>query len=245
MVGLSTYFDECSVDYREGFSQQISSCINFMGQTDTHVLFENKIAVCEYHHCVIPINGATNRHNILSCSGGILNFGEGLFLNPVTPFIMDFDSMVRLPPSAVDLMAGNLQYYYAKDIRTAFEHDIVDINCTNDFKTCLTFANTSTCFGNVDDVNVHHSEEMLVWGVINSLFIGSFVVFVLFNRFKSWTLWHFIAAYLCPVVAMVSMYAGIFLAPLIPFVMMNLIVFALFPIVHYTMRDVVKDSSSP
>jgi hypothetical protein len=237
MVGLSTYFDKCDVGRIEGISEDVMTCINSMGENDIHVLYDSKRAVCEYHYCAIILNRDTDRHNKITCSGGILNFGDGLFFNPITPFIMKFADMVALPPSAVDVMGVDMGYYYVKDVRTTFAENVIGINCTNDFKTCLTFSDTSVCFGNVRDINVHHSSNVVVWGVISSLFIGAFVIFILMPKFKRWSLWYLIAAYLIPVIGVSCLYVGIFIAPDMPFIMANMMIFALFPIIYYPMRD--------
>ena len=244
MVGLSTYFDKCSMLTVDGITEKILSCINFMGDVDKNVIYSDKYAICEYHYCSILKNRGTGRHNVLSCSGGMMRFGDdNQFFNPLTPFEIKFSEMVQMPMSAVELMGVDLEYYYAKDIRTNFAQDITNLNCTNDFKTCLTFTNATLCFGNTRDNAIVHSRQAVVWGVVTSLVLGSFVVFILMPRLRDRGMFYLLFTYIVPLLGFILIYAGLFLGPKIPFVMASVLVFMLFPIVFYSLRDVHKDSN--
>jgi hypothetical protein len=245
MAGLSNYFDECKLEEVDGITDKIFTCKNFMGQIDRHVLYSDKYAICEYHYCVIQKNRQYGSHTTLSCSGAMMRFGsDNQFFNPITPFEVKFSEMVRMPISSVELMGVELEYYYSKDVRTIFSEDIIDLNCTNDFKTCLTFNNATTCFGNINNQEIIHSEQALVWGSMTSLVLGSFVVFVLMPKLRHRGLFYMLAMYLIPLIGIVLIYSGIILGAKIPFIMSGVFVFLLFPIIYYTLRDVHKDSKN-
>lgn len=240
---LGTYFDTCSLLRITGIPQNVLSCVNFMGQKDRHVLYNKKYTMCEYHYCAIIQSRVTGRHNTVTCSGGIMHFENDKFFNPVTPFIVDFTMMMEMPESSVELMGVDLDFYYAKDIRTTFSDDIYDLNCTNDFGTCLTFSNTSVCFGNTQGVGMVRSKEALVWGSMTSLVLGSFVLFVLAPRLKDRSSFYMILLYIIPFVSAILFYSGIILGPKVPFIMSGCLVFLLFPIVFYVFRDVGQNAT--
>lgn len=241
---LQTYFDSCSILKLSGINQHVMSCINFMGQMDRHILYQDKYATCEYHYCAIIYNRVSGRHNTITCSGGIMHFDDDKhFFNPITPFELNFTKMVEMPMSTVELMGVDLDFYYAKDIRTSFMDDIIDVNCTNNFRTCLTFSNTSACFGNTQGVDMVHSKEALVWGSMTSLVLGSFVLFVISPRLADRSTFFIIILYLIPLVCSILLYSGIFLGPKVPFIMSSVMVFALFPIIFYSFRDFNLESS--
>jgi hypothetical protein len=220
MAGFATYFDKCSILTIKGITEKVLSCINFMGDVKKNIIYNNKYAICEYHYCSILKNRGTGRHNTLSCSGGIMRFGDdNKFFNPLTPFEIKFDEMVQMPMSTVELMAVDLEYYYTNDIRTTFSQDIINLNCTNTFKTCLTFSNATLCFGNTYDQSIIHSEQALVWGSMTSLFVGSFVVFILMPRLKDRGMFYLLFTYLFPLIGIILIYSGLFLGPKITFIM--------------------------
>lgn len=244
MVGFSTYFDRCEFTRDGDINENVMSCINFMGQIDKNIVYSDKFSICEYHYCSILKDRQSGRHNTLSCSGGILRLGDdNQFFNPITPFKIKFDEMVRMPMSSVELMAAELEYYYAKDIRTSFSEDIIDLNCTNDFKTCIQFNNGTLCFGNTFDQKLVGSREALVWGSMTSLVVGAFVIFVLMPRFKNRGMFYMLFTYLLPLAGIIFLYAGLVLGPKIPFIMSSVMVFLLFPILYYSLRDFSEQSN--
>jgi hypothetical protein len=235
---VSTYFDSCTLGQVDGIQEQVLSCTNFMGAVDKHVLYRGVYSSCEYHYCALIYDRVSLRHNTISCSGGVMRFNNNeLFLNPITPFILDFAKMIRMPVSAVELLGTNLEFYYAKDVRTTFALDIVSVNCTNSFKTCLTFTNTSVCFGNLDDTNVVNSPEAMVWGAVSSLVIGALFIFVLLPNIRYRSSWFLSLLYFIPLVSVTLLYMGIFLGPTPPFIISELIVFMVFHIIHYSSVD--------
>lgn len=222
----------------------VFECINFMGQVDRNYMYTpESSAVCNYHYCVILKDRVSSRHNTISCSGAVMRFGDdNYFFNPITPFVMDFSSMLPMPSSAVDLLSTGIDFYYTKDVQTTFAQDIMLVNCTNDFKTCLTFANTSTCFGNMDDMTVIHSEKAITFGAMSSLAVGAFVIFILMPKLHDKPPWYVFLMYVMPIVAIALIYSGVALSPRIPFVLGAFMVMWSFPFIFYGFRDVYRNT---
>lgn len=237
-----TYFDNCELSTVEGIPQTILSCINFMGETDQHVVFNNKYAICEYHYCAIILNRVTNRHNTLTCSGGIMRFGDdNYFFNPITLFKLDFSKMLPLPTSAVEVLGYGLEFFYSKDIRTTFQDDIMDVTCTNDFQTCLRFHNGTVCFGNTQDIGIMHTPQAYMWGCVNSIILGAFVLFFLTPRLKDRHLWYLFFLFVIPVAGVSLIVAGTTLGPKIPFTLGSLTILILYPFAHYLLKDMNEE----
>ena len=177
-MSRTNLFDTCTLETVDGIPYKTLTCINSMGQIDKHVLSEERYAICEYHFCAVIRNRVNGAHNTLTCSGGMVRFGNdnNNFFNPLTPFGVDYKKMKVMPLSSVELMATNLDFYYAKDIRTTFEYDISSVNCTNSFKTCLKFEHADLCFGNTQNIDVVKSQQALVYGAVTSLVIGTLLL---------------------------------------------------------------------
>lgn len=239
--GLENYFDTCKMD--NSVSPPVVTCLNFMGEVDKNYMHGNNLALCEHHYCLITESKAYGTHDTLSCSGGVMRFGDdNYYYNPITPFIMDFKLMKPMPSSAVNLLGMGIDYYYAKDVRTRFSQALMSVNCTNDFKTCVTFSNSSLCFGNESDQRIIHSQQAVTWGAMTSVAIGSLTVFVVMPMMKKRPPWQVFAMYLLPVVAAILIYFGLALSPKLPFAAGNFLVMWTFPFVFYAMRDVYRDS---
>lgn len=234
---LENYFDICKIGEVNGL--KTLTCQNFMGEIEKNYLYGSALSFCEYHYCAIVKDRVGGKHNTLSCSGMIMEFDVSYFFNPITPFILDFNLMKPMPTSSVDLLGLGLIHFYAKDIQTRFDQDIMSINCTNDLKTCLTFSNSSMCFGNMDDVKVVHSKQAVTWGAMTSLVVGAFVIFALMPRIsKTRSGAYVFLFYILPIFSACLIYFGVMLSPKIPFAAGTFLVMWTFPLVYYSMRDV-------
>jgi hypothetical protein len=240
-VILENYFDTCDID--DSDSPAVFSCLNFMGDTDKNYLYGDNVALCEYHYCMIIESRTTGKHDTLSCSGAIMRFGDdNYYFNPITPFIADFKKMKPMPPSAVELMSLEIDYYYAKDVRTRFNQEIETVKCTNDFKTCVTFDNSTLCFGNIRNQHIVHTPQALTWGTMSSLLIGAFTIFIVVPKMRTRAPWQVFVMYLLPIASVILIYFGLILSPKLPFAAGNFLVMWAFPLVFYTMRDVYRNS---
>lgn len=238
---FENYFDSCRVN-NTGTPAKIT-CQNFMGQIDTNYLHENKLALCEYHYCAIIKTKPNGNHDTLSCSGAIMRFGDNdYFYNPITPLKVDFSKMKPMPSSSVGLFSTSIDFYYAKDVRTRFDRNILSVNCTNSFKTCLVFEDKTLCLGNVHNQHFVTSQQALTWGAVVSLFIGAFVVFCVMPIMYKRPSWQVFVMMLLPVGASILLFSGIALGAVFPFVVGNFLVLWTFPVVYYSMRDVYRKS---
>jgi hypothetical protein len=236
-MSYRNWFSLCFVDDHSS-GREIFSCMNIMGESFKHFVYNSKIAMCEYHTCLVIQNRDDDSHNELVCSGAILRFGDDkYYFNPLTPFGIDFDKMLQLPESTVDYFSRNVQYYFQNDVRSTFSSDIVDINCTNDMRTCITFNDSSVCFGNKDDIGIIHSSASLVNGVIVAFTLGSIAYLFLKKEVSEYPLSFVFLFYIVPLVGIGMMYNGWFLSMSIPYLLGNIIVIVSFQLIYYPLRD--------
>lgn len=237
MVFLRNQFTMCTVDDHSS-GGQVLSCLNTMGDRHRYFVYDSKVAMCEYHMCTVILDRKDNAHNQIACSGAIMRFGDDkYYFNPLTPFGINFGKMLPMSRSAVDYFAVNVQYFFQSDVRSTFENDIMDINCTNDMRTCLTFTNKTLCFGNVEDTTIIHSTESLIHGIIISFLVGSLCYIFLRKEVKWFPLSFVFAFYIVPLVGIGMAYCGWFLSMSIPYLMGNAIVLFLFQFLYYPLRD--------
>lgn len=241
---VENYFDICKVGQVPDVETNVVTglktltCQNFMGEIEKNYLYADAFSFCEYHYCAVVKDRVSGRHNTLTCSGMLMEFDVNYFFNPITPFMLDFKSMKPMPASSVDLFGIGFMYFYAKDIKTRFDKDIMSVNCTNDLKTCLTFSNSSMCFGNMNNLKIVHSQQAVTWGVVTSLTVGAFVIFVLMERIsKKRSSMYVFLFYILPIISISLIYFGMILSPKIPFAIGVFLVLWSFPFVYYSMRD--------
>lgn len=234
---LRNQFSQCTVeDHSEG--GKVLVCLNQMGGRERHFVWNNKLAMCEYHMCSVLLDVNTGEHNTLSCSGAIMRLGDDLkYFNPLTPFGINFDKMLPLSRSAVDYFAIQYQYYFQDDVRSTFAKTIEDINCTNNMKTCITFNDTSLCYGNYEDVTIIHSTESLIHGVISAFALGALCYLFLRNKAEGYPMSFVLFFYIVPMIAAGMIYTGWFLSMSIPFLLGNTLVVFIFIILYYPLRD--------
>lgn len=237
MVLLRNKFSQCATeDHSSG--GKVLECLNMMGDRHRYFVHNNKFAMCEYHACVILDNRHDNSHDTVSCSGAILRFDDDMYyFNPLTPFGLNFDKMLPLTNSAIDYFSVHYQYYFQADVRSKFTEEIIDLNCTNAMKTCLTFTNHSLCFGNVEDTTIIHSTESLIHGIIVAFSLGALCYLFLRDKTTKYPLSFVFAFYILPLIGLGMAYNGFFLAMSIPYLMGNAVVLFIFIILYYPLRD--------
>lgn len=235
---LRNQFSLCTVDDHSS-GGEVLSCLNTMGDRHRYFVYDSQVAMCEYHMCVIVLDRKDNAHNQLVCSGGIMRFGDDLYyFNPLTPFGINFDKMLPLSRSSVDYFATNVQYFFQSDVRSTFQHDIMEVNCTNNMRTCIKFSNSSVCFGNVEDTAIIHSTESLIYGIVVSFFVGALCYIFIRDRVPDdKSLYYVFAFYLIPLVGIGMFFNGWFLTIPIPYIMGNAIVLFIIQSLYYPLRD--------
>lgn len=248
-MALRNEFLQCTVKEHSS-GDDILVCLNTMGDRHRYFVWDNQIAMCEYHMCLVMKDRKDGGHDTLVCSGAILRFdADAYYFNPVTPFGLEFSNMLPLPRSAVDYFAVQYQYYFQDDVRSKFSEDIVSVNCTNNLRTCLTFTNTTLCFGNVEDTTIIHSTQALVHGIIVAFAVGSLCYLFLRQKVSDYPLSFVFAFYIIPLVGIGMIYNGLLLTMYIPFIMGNFIVLFIFIMLYYPLRDFneyyTKNESSP
>jgi hypothetical protein len=174
-------YDTCEITgHRDDPTYRVLSCTNILNENDKHFLYNNKFSMCANHYCAITYDITSQKHNTLTCSGSILVFKDSSFFNPINILRPLIEQLIQFPSTSNDLFGNNFRYYYVKDTRTSFVEDIIDLNCTNDFSTCLKFENgASFCMGNVLDVRILRSIPSLVLGFSTSFLIVCVVYLLL------------------------------------------------------------------
>lgn len=243
-MSLRNWFSSCSV-VKHSSGNDVFSCINIMGENMRHFVYNSKISMCEYHTCFVVDNLDSGRHNELVCSGSILRFNDDLYyFNPLTPFGIDFNKMLPLPTSTVDYYSKNVQYYFQNDVRSIFADDIIDINCTNNMRTCLTFSNSSICFGNIEETSIIHSTSSLLHGIIIAFFFGALCFVVLRKHIGDYPISFIMAFYIVPLVGCGMIYYGLLLSMWIPYLIGNMLSISIMQFMYYPMHNMhrlIKD----
>lgn len=237
MTILINRFTQCTAeDHSSG--GEVLACVNTMGDRHRHFVYNSKIAMCEYHMCTILVDRKDDAHDTIACSGAIMRFSNDLYyFNPLTPFGLDFDEMLPMARSAVDYFAIQYQYYFQADVRSKFAEPIMNINCTNNMKTCLTFRNSSLCFGNVKETTILHSTESLIHGIIVAFTVGAVCYLLLKKHVKNFPLSFVFLFYIVPLIGIGMSYNGWFLSMTVPYMMGNGIVLFIFIMLYYPLRD--------
>jgi hypothetical protein len=99
-------------------------------------------------------NQIDDTSKVMTCSGAVLKTSSSNIFNPLGRDAQTLDEFGRLTKNT------NFETYYFSDIRTAFNHDITSITCTDQFRTCVTLSDDAKyCFGNADDTFI-----LMPWG---------------------------------------------------------------------------------
>lgn len=236
---LRNRFTQCIAENHSS-GGKVLACVNTMSERHRYFVYNSKISMCEYHMCVILVDRNDGTHDTVACSGAIMRFGNDLYyFNPLTPFGLYFDEMLPMTRSAIDYFAIQYQYYFQADVRSKFTEPIVNINCTNSMKTCLTFSsNRSLCFGNIEDTIIIHSTESLIHGIIISFTVGACCYLFWKKHAKNFIIPFLFLFYIVPLLGLGMIYNGWFLSMTIPYLMGNVIVIFIFNMLYYPLHDI-------
>lgn len=170
-------FDSCDfIPHSTGNGQQVMYCINFMNNHLKHFVYDNQYSMCKNHYCVVTNDVSNLEHRVVSCSGAIIRFNENDYFNPINTKRPLFDDLVKLPSNIPDFLSFGNDYYYLHDSRTTFNKDVMKINCTNDYKTCVEFDDgSSRCFGNISNIKIFDSLSSFIIGSNMTLIIVSMI----------------------------------------------------------------------
>lgn len=243
----SNFFDTCTItDYTVADNVDILTCMNNLGAVKSYLLYKKLLSICEYHMCAVLWDPSTGNHNKVACSGSILTFTQQTnelgFFNPITPRGPNFDVLLKLPPNTVGAFSHDLDFYYMNDVRTSFEKNIQGISCSNDLSTCLEFDNNTYCFGNIANVRIIHSLESFVMGLNVSIFLGGVVYFFVRPKMKdqrSFVVW---SIYIIPLAGVALLLYGLFLMTFIPYLLGNLVIIFIIPVLSDWLRYARKYS---
>ena len=228
---LKNNFDTCSIiNHRDDPLYRVLSCTNLMNENDKHFLYNSKVAMCENHYCAITYDITNFKHNTITCSGAIFIQSSG-FYNPLNVNSPRLDDLKEFPTNNFNIFRENYKLYYIKDSRTSFVHNIANVNCTNDFQTCLSFVNgQSFCIGNVDDIRMIGLVPSFVFGVIISFMITTISYLLLKEEIHYMRNFVTIVIYLVPLFAIGLILNAYFSFSLTAYVFGNIIITTLVPL---------------
>lgn len=233
---LNNTFDKCRfIQHSSNPEQVVSECTNYLHDSERLFVYRNNFAMCKYHYCAVLFELAGEHHNKLSCSGAIYAWGSGLdakySFNPVVNVDVDFERMNSLPSGTIEWPLSGKTFYYLKDSRMEFYSEITDVNCTDDFKTCLSFeGGGSMCFGNVGDVMIIDSLFAFALGMITGLMMLILVYIVVSMRYVSLSNLKLVVINAIPLLGIVFILHGFTLISVGAFVLGNVLVGLLVPV---------------
>ena len=142
-MSFQTDYDKCT------YGDRLLSCVNkYSGSFST--IITGAPAKCATHYCAIMDNQIEDTSKVMTCSGAVLKSSSDTVYNPLgRPNSVVLDDFGMLSSKT------NFETFYFNDIRTAFDHDIVKITCTDSYQTCVTLTDDAEyCFGNIDDITI-------------------------------------------------------------------------------------------
>jgi hypothetical protein len=188
--------------------------------------------MCRYHYCAIVYDITALTHSILTCSGAILNFQGSKFFNPINVYTPMLEDMKPYPNSMIDFFGNQFQYYYIKDSRSSFAENIISVNCTNDFTTCIQFeGGKSFCMGNVQDIRVLHPLSSFVLGTIVAMFFVTIVYISLSHLINYFRNVVATTLYIVPIVGMSLVINAVFAIHTAAYVIGIFLVLVLVPLI--------------
>lgn len=222
-------YDSCKViDHEDSPDYRVLKCQNYMNEIDQHFIYNNQFAMCKYHYCAIVYDVSDLTHSILTCSGAIFRFDTTKFFNPLNVYVPDFEEIKALPK---DTFENTFEKYYLKDSRTSFSQDIDSVNCTNNYKTCLTFDDgNSVCIGSVDDIFVLDSFPSFIIGVMTAILFSTFVYLTLRRFVRYFRNIVIIVMYFVPLLSIALIFNSVLVLSYLPYVLGNLVVMFSIPL---------------
>lgn len=222
-------YDECLItSHPDDPNYRILSCKNYMNEQDKHFLYDNQFAMCNNHYCAITFDVTDLTHKILTCSGSIFKFDKEKFFNPLNIYKPSFDELLPLPS---DVFATEFENYYLKDSRTAFSDNLVSVNCSNDYSTCLEFENgESFCMGNAKDIFIINSFPSFIIGIMISLLFVTFIFLSLRQYIRYFRNIVMIFMYAVPLISIALIFNSLFAMSFVSYAIGNIIIVVGVPI---------------
>lgn len=226
-------FDKCRIlGHQDDPNYRVLYCLNILNDYDKHFIYQDNFAMCENHYCAVVYDITDLSHSIVTCSGAIFSFQGDNYFNPINIFSPVLDELIQFPGTSLDFLASNFGYYYVKDSRSSFSQNVVGVNCTNDFATCLTFEDGSSfCMGNVKDVLVIHPVASFIIGVCIALMFVTLVFLVLRQYVEYFRNIVMITIYTIPLVGMTLVMNSVFAITIMAYVVGNITVMIAFPLI--------------
>lgn len=242
---LNNTFDTCKfISHSTNPEQIISECTNKMHEIDRLFVWTDKFVMCKYHYCAVLVELAGGTHKTISCSGAMMGWGDPTaqqVFNPISNQDMHLSFMHTYP---VEWPLSGKDYYYIKDTRMSFPDNVVNINCTDDFKTCFEFeTGTSQCLGNTEDIPIIDSTFSFIIGVNVAVATAAMIFFGLGIYIKRLGRNATMLIYFFPLLGIALVMRGFLLLSLGPYVAGNILVIYLFPTIYLSvssMRDAEK-----
>lgn len=235
MTSLSNKFDQCEFTSHSSNPEQIiAQCTNSMNEISRNFIWDNQFVMCKYHYCGILSQLVGEEHNTITCSGAVLAWGStptsNRIFNPVVNQDLYWENMMALPDGFVEWPLSGLSYYYYKDNRMVFPENVININCTDDFKTCYKFeSGRSECLGNVGDQIIIDSTFSFVLGLNIALAVTAIIYFAMAKYFKSLSHYTIMVIYFFPLAAITLLLQGLIILSLGAYILGNLLMIYFFP----------------
>jgi hypothetical protein len=238
MPDLSNTFDHCDfVSHSSDPIQIVAQCTNNMHEISRNFVWNDKFVMCKYHYCTILTQMAGDRHNTISCSGAMLSWGSepdgGTIYNPITNQDLTWGSMHALPDGSVEWPLSGMDFYYFKDARMTFPEDVVNVNCTDDFKTCYEFdSGASECIGNIDGQFIMDSVFSFVIGLNIALAVAAIIYFGMGRYVRRLGQYTVMTIYFFPLAALTLMIRAFIIFNMGAYIAGNLLIIYLFPTIY-------------
>lgn len=157
----------------------------------------------------------------------------GQIYNPITNQDLVWDSMYALPDGSVEWPLSGMDFYYIKDARMSFPEDVVNVNCTDDFKTCYEFSSgTSECIGNVEGQFIMDSVFSFVLGLNIALATAAIIYFSMGRYIRRLGQYTVMTIYFFPLAALTLMMRAFIIFSMGAYIAGNLLIIYLFPTIY-------------
>lgn len=247
MSWLNNTFDNCQfVSHSSNPLQIVAQCTNKMHEISRTFVWEDKFVMCKWHHCHIMVELAGGSHRTISCSGAMLGWNgdsapQNIF-NPISNQDLLMDYMQELPDGSAEWPLSGWSFYYFKDNRMTFPEPVVDINCTDTFRTCYEFeSGASECIGNVEGHFIMDSLFSFVIGLNIALAVTSIIYFSAGRYVRRLGQYTNMLIYFFPLAAITLMLKGFLIFSLGAYILGNVLIIYLFPTIYLAVSS-TRDS---
>lgn len=232
-VFYNNTYDSCIIlPHQSDSDYNVLSCVNILNERDKHFLYEDQFAMCANHYCAIVFDITSLTHSMITCSGAILSFQETSYFNPINAFTPITSDLKEFPQNLLDIISNNFKYYYLKDSRTTFRNNVVKINCTNDYSTCLEFEDgRSFCMGNIKDIIILHPISSFVIGIAIAMAFTTLVYVALRPYIHYIKNVITISVYTIPLIGMFLIMNSVFAISISYYIIGNILVMTMLPLI--------------